>query len=331
LDHLVPSERGTFDVLVTWPGFDPDDPATGCRLTDAGCRLRMAPKLGHREPAELIELLDGVRAAIVSTDPFAADVLAAAPALRLIARVGVGTDSIDIEAATGHGIGVCTTPGANASATADHTVALMLAALRRIPEHDRAVRAREWPRGAEATPWELTGATVGIVGFGSIGRLVAERVRGFGARVLVADPRFRDGVALEELLAASDVVTLHAPLTDDTVALLDAGRLALMRPGAVLVNTARGGLVDEDALVDALERGRLRAAALDVFAHEPPVSERLLALPSTVLSPHLGGVSDRSVAAMTELATSAVLTLRAGGIPDGLVNPAALDGAGAVR
>jgi phosphoglycerate dehydrogenase-like enzyme len=322
--HALDVQQCRSRVLVTWPGFDPGDPATGGRLAAAGCELRLAPKLGHREPGELAALIDGVHAAIVSTDPFDADVLAGAADLRVIARVGVGTDSIDVAAATACGIAVCITPGANAAATADHTVALLLAAVRRVAEHDRAVRAGGWPRGVAATPWELRGATVGIVGFGTIGQLVARRLRGFEVEVVVADPRLPDSLELDDLLARSDVVTLHAPLTDDTSLLLDAAALARMRPTAILVNTARGGLVDEDALVDALASGRLRAAALDVFEREPPVSERLRSLPNLVLSPHLGGVSDRSVAEMTARATDAVLSVLAGRAPDGLVDPAAL-------
>jgi phosphoglycerate dehydrogenase-like enzyme len=319
-------------ILITWPDYDPADAETGGRLAAAGHALRIAPKRAGRSEAELIALLDGACGAIVSTDPFGGAVLDAAAGLRVIARVGVGTDSIDLTAARRHGIAVCTTPGANASSTADHAVALMLAALRRVPEHDRAVRAGGWSRTGAAVPWELNGTTVGLVGYGAIGRLVHRRLSGFRVRVLVADPRVPPGtdgvemVGLDELLAASDVVSLHAPLTAATAGLLDAGRIALMRPDAVLVNTARGGLVDERALVAALASGRLRAAALDVFEVEPPVRRRLLALPNVVLTPHVGGVSERSVREMTRRATGAVLDVLAGRRPDGLVD--GLEGAG---
>jgi phosphoglycerate dehydrogenase-like enzyme len=325
------------EVLVTWPGYDAAGAATGRRLTGAGLSLRLAPKLGRRTPRELHRLLDGAGAAIVSTDPFDAGVLGRARDLRVIARVGVGTDSIDVEAATRLGIAVCTTPGTNAATTADHAVALMLAALRRVPEHDRAIRDGGWPRGSEQTPWELTGLTVGLVGFGTIGRLVAARLRGFAVRLLVADPAIEangDGIELvdlDTLLAGSDVVSLHLPLSGETARIIDARRLGAMRPSALLVNTARGGLVDEDALVDALEARRLRAAALDVFAEEPPASARLRALPNVVFTPHLGGVSERSVAEMTAQATDAVLAVLGGRVPEGLVNPAALGRTGARR
>src|SRR4051812_40478300 len=179
-------------VLVTWPGFEPDGPETGRRLAAAGHAVRIAPPRARRAPAGLIALLDGAAGAIVSTDPFDARVLAAAPELRVIARVGVGTDSIDLDAAARHGVAVCTTPGANTETTADHTLALMLAALRRLPEHDRAVRAGGWERTGPALAGDLEGATVGLVGYGAIGRAVRRRLAGFGARVLACDPAGAD-------------------------------------------------------------------------------------------------------------------------------------------
>jgi phosphoglycerate dehydrogenase-like enzyme len=316
-------------ILVTWPDFDVDGAETGGRLIAAGHELRLAPKVGRRSPAELERLLDGVAGAIVSTDPFDAAVLGRAHGLRVIARVGVGTDSIDIEAATRNGVAVCITPGVNAATTADHTIALMLAAIRRIPELDRAVRGGGWPRGHDAMPWELGGATIGLVGYGAIARLVARRLGGFAVRILATDPAGADGVErveLDDLLRASHVVSLHAPLTRETAGLMDRRRIALMRPDAVLVNTARGGLIDEAALIDALETCRIRAAGLDVFADEPPVSDRLLRLPNLILTPHVGGVSERSVAEMTRRATAAVLAVLDGGQPEGIVNPATLNG-----
>ena len=315
------------DVLVTWPDFDADGERLGGRLKHAGLTLRLEPKLGRRTPGELRALMPGVRAAIVSTDPFDERVLRASRDLRVIARVGVGTDSVDVEAATRAGVAVCTTPGINATTTADHTIALMLAALRRVAEHDRAMRRGRWPRGRSEEPSELSGATVGLVGFGTIGRLVAERLSGFGVRLLVADPDARsapDGVErvdLDTLVASCDVVSLHAPLSGRTAGLFDARRIAAMRSSAILVNTARGGLVDEPALIDALEARRLRAAALDVFAEEPPASARLRELPNVVLTPHVGGVSERSAAEMCARATDAVLAVLDGRVPDGLVNP----------
>ena len=312
-------------ILITWPDFEPDGPLTGRRLTAAGHRLRVAPKRTRRTRDEMVELIDGVDAAIVSTDPFDAVVLESASRLRVIARVGVGTDSIDLEAAARGNVAVCTTPGANTASTADHTVALMLAAVRRVPQHDRAIRGGGWERTGAATGWELGGATVGLVGYGAIGRQVRRRLSGFGVHVLVCDPLLGhtpgvERVSLEQLLADSDVVSLHLPLTESTRGLLDRRRLALLRPHAVLVNTARGALVDEEALADALERRELRAAALDVLACEPPGQTRLSALDNVILTPHVAGLSEPSVREMTRRATDDVLAVLSGNEPAGRIS-----------
>jgi phosphoglycerate dehydrogenase-like enzyme len=313
-------------VLVTWMGFDPDGPRTGARLREAGLRIRLAPKTGARSAADMAALASTAVAAIVSTDPFDRAVFAAAPGLRAIARVGVGVDSIDLAAATECGVVVLTTPGANRETTADHAVALILAALRRLVEHDASVRRGEWHRGGELTPWDLNRATVGLVGHGEIGRAVARRLRGFDVALLVCDPGAQvDGgrsVSLPELLRRADVVSLHVPLTEATVGLIGGPELRSMRPSAVLVNTSRGGLIDEGALADALRAGRLRSAALDVFADEPHVPRALRDLPNVVLTPHIGGLSERSIASMTERATSHVLdALNGTPDPSAVANP----------
>jgi phosphoglycerate dehydrogenase-like enzyme len=319
-------------VLVTWMDFDPDDVRTGARLREAGLQILLAPKTGARTPGDMTALVADAVAAIVSTDPFDRRVFAAAPRLRAIARVGVGTDSIDLEAATAAGVVVTTTPGANRETTADHALALILAALRRVVEHDASVRRGEWRRGGDLTPWELHRTTVGLVGYGEIGRAVARRLRGFEVELLVCDPAARprrglECVDLRELLRRSDVVSLHVPLTDDTAGLIGADELTLMRRTAVLVNTSRGALLDEAALADALGAGRLRGAALDVFADEPEVPRALGDLRNVVLTPHIGGLSVRSVASMTERATAHVLDALHGR-PDAsaVANPAVLAG-----
>jgi phosphoglycerate dehydrogenase-like enzyme len=313
-------DRG--EVVVTWPGFDADGPEAGARLRAAGLRVRLAPKTGPRTSDEVGRIVSGAVAAIVSTDPFDRSVLTTAGHLRIVARVGVGTDSIDLAAATEEGVIVTVTRGANGETTADHAVALVLAALRRIVEHDASVRRGEWRRGLGLTPWDVHGATVGLVGHGSIGRAVARRLHGFGVHLLVCDPAVREAdgaelVALHALLERSDVVSLHAPLTPATRGLLGAGELARMRPEAILVNTSRGGLVDETALAAALSSGRLRAAALDVFEDEPVVPESLLELPNVTLTPHIGGLSTQSISRMLAMATDSVLAAL-----EGAVNPA---------
>ena len=328
---------GDGEVLVTWPDYEVDGASTGARLRAAGLRARIAPKTGARTPHEVARLAARAVGAIVSTDPFDETVFAAAPGLRVVARVGVGTDSIDLDAATAAGAVVTVTPGANQETAADHALALILAALRRIVEHDASVRRGEWSRAGTLTPWELYGAVVGIVGYGTIGRAVSRRLAGFGVEVLVADPALAaaDGlriVPLGELLRRADVVTLHVPLDARTRGLIGARELASMRSDAVLVNTARGGLVDEAALAAALEAGRLRAAALDVFADEPAVSPALLARANVTVTPHIGGLSDRSIARMTEQATASVIDVLAGR-PDRatIANPAVLEPQGEGR
>ncbi|MEA2359388.1 MAG: hypothetical protein QOI62_2648 [Solirubrobacteraceae bacterium] len=322
-------------VLVTWMGFEPHGARTGERLGAAGLDVRLAPKLGARSTDEIAALLDGAVAAIVSTDPFDRSVFAAAPGLRVVARVGVGTDSIDLQAATDAGVVVTTTPGANRETTADHAVAMILGAVRRIVEHDASVRRGEWSRGGRLTPWDLHGSTVGIVGCGEIGRAVARRLTGFGVDLVVCDPAPSGvddvvPVELDELLDRADVVSLHLPLVEETRGIIGAAELARLGPDAILVNTSRGGLVDERALAAALARGDIRAAALDVFADEPAVPPDFAELPNVILTPHIGGLSVRSIAAMTEMATEHVLGVLAGRPPAGAVaNPAVLHGAAA--
>lgn len=313
-------------VVVTFPAFVADDPAHSGVLTDAGMLIRFAPRIGARTVAEVVELIGEAVAAIVSTDPFDASVFGACPRLRVVARVGVGVDSIDLGAATSAGVVVTTTPGMNGHAVADHTLALILAVVRRVVESDLSVRRGEWRRDAAATPWELHGATVGIVGLGAIGRSVARRLQGFECTILAYDlePRTVDGVeavSLDELLRRSDIVTVHVPLNDSTQVLLGSRELARLRAGAILVNTSRGGVVDEAALYAALAEGRLRAAALDVFADEPPMGSPLLNLPNVVVTPHLAGLSVSSVASMLRLASRSVVTVLAGGVPDSIANP----------
>ena len=217
----------------------------------------------------------------------------ALPRLRVITLHGVGVDQVDVAAARERGIVVTNVPGANAQAVAELTIALMLAVYRRICVADRKVRAGDWA-GARTVGEELQGKTLGIVGLGNIGRRVARLGRAFGMEVLAYAPRPAQAeedarlVDLDTLLRSADVVSLHAPQTAETTGLIDAGKLALMKPTAILVNTARGLLVDEAALVDALRRGRLAGAGLDVHAQEPPdPGNPLLTMDRVVLTPHV--------------------------------------------
>ena len=319
-------------VLVTWMAYA-DDPDHAQTFERAGLSVRYAPRVADRSPDELAELVGDAVAVVADADPFDATVIARAARLRVIARVGVGLDSVDLDAATARRIAVTTAPGTCQAVVAEHAVALMLTLLRRLVELDADVRAGGWSRGGAATPWQLTGATVGLVGYGHIGRGIAQRLQGFDTTILVHDPQVAEAdgaevVPLEELLARSDVVSLNVALTPDTERLLNRERLQAMKPSAVLVNTSRGRVVDQAALLEALEGSWIRGAALDVLETEPPTAEglrALLALPNVVLSPHIGGLSDRSAYAMTAEAIECVLAVLRGDRPGTLVNPAALE------
>ena len=245
--------------------------------------------------------------------PVTAAVVAAAPRLRLIQKIGVGVNTIDLEAARARGIAVCNLPGTNAPAVAELALLLMLGALRQVSRFDAAVRAgRGWSLdpAVQDRLGELGGRTVGLVGYGAVPRALAPVLAALGCRVLyTARAPKPDSLGgwrpLEALLAEAEVVSLHLPLTAKTERLIDAAALARMKPGAVLVNTARGGLVDQGALTEALRGGRLAAAGLDVFADEPvDPAAPLLALPNVVLTPHVGwlttGTIDRSLALAAE-------------------------------
>jgi phosphoglycerate dehydrogenase-like enzyme len=240
-----------------------------------------------------------------------AEMIAAAPRLRLIQKIGVGVNTIDLDAAKARGIAVCNLPGTNARAVAELTLALMLAVLRRLPRFDAAMRRGEWSDPAlQDGIGELGGRTVGLVGYGAIPRLLAPVLAALGCRLIYTSRTPRsDAVgewrSLDALLSESDVVSLHLPLTAETETLIDARAFARMRRGAILINTARGGLVDQSALTQALKDGKLAGAGLDVFVHEPhDATEPLFHLPNVVLTPHIGwlttGTFDRSFALAAE-------------------------------
>lgn len=261
------------------------------------------------------------------TDRVDAALLASAPRLRVVANVAVGLDNVDLEACAARGVVVTNTPGVLTEATADLAFGLLLAAARRIAEGDRLVRRGEFPGW---TPSFLLGARVhgavlGVVGMGRIGQAMARRARGFGMRVVYAAPRPLPAeleralgvtrLELDGLLAAADFVSLHCPLTPETRHLVNATRLARMRPHAILVNTARGPCVDEEALAAAIASGRLAGAALDVFEDEPRVHPSLLALDRVLLAPHIGSADRPTREGMARIAADNVLAVLAGRPP----------------
>ena len=225
-----------------------------------------------------------------------AEAISAGPRLIVVGRAGVGTDNIDLEAATRAGIAIVNAPTANTIAAAEMTLALIYALARHVPAADASTRRAEWRR-ADFVGTELAGKTLGIVGLGKIGLAIAKRAQAMDMSLLASDPYVSPDVAvnagvrmveLPELLAQADVVTLHVPLTEKTRGMIGAADLALLKPTALLVNVARGGVVDEAALAEALTAGRLAGAAIDVYEHEPPRGSELFAAPNTVLTPHLG-------------------------------------------
>jgi len=272
---------------------------------------------------EVVEQASGVDAIVcLLTDQIDDAVLTAGrPRLKVVATVAVGYDNIDLDTSAAHGIAVTNTPAVLDDTTADLAFLLILAAARRIWEAESDLRAGKWP-GWDIDQYlgrDVHGAVLGVVGFGRIGQAVARRATGFGMEVLHHTRRDTGMVGwrgdLDRLLAESDIVTLHVPLTDETRYLIDARRLALMKPDAVLVNTSRGPVVDEEALAVALEEGAIFAAGLDVYEREPEVHSRLLVAPRTLLLPHIGSASLATRTRMARVAAENVVAVLAGDRP----------------
>lgn len=311
-------------LLRQWP-----DATFRAILTGAGFRLIEPPGADALTAEQFAALLPEADALIAGGEPVTADSMAASDRLRVIARVGVGYDAVDIDAATRRGVVVTITPGTNQESVAEHAFALMLAVTRRIAENDARVRQGRWDR-VILSP--LRGRTLGLLGLGRIGRAMVPRARAFGMDVIVHELLPTDEfdaqhgirrVSFADLIRESDVLSLHTPLTPATRGLFAKDVFDRMKPGSVLINTARGGLVVEPDLRDALTAGPLAGAGLDVLDREPPdPANPLLTLPNVVLAPHLGGIDSRALADMADLAARCVVTLRDGGWPtDCIVNP----------
>lgn len=315
-----------YRVLVTPAFFGRKDSAPVDLLNEAGCEVVPSPYRRTATEDEMCVLVADVDAAIVSLDPVTEKVLESGRRLKIAARCGVGYDNIDVTAATRMGVFVTNVPGANSRAVAEMTVGLMFDVARRISMMDRRMRAGIW-KGHVG--FELGGKTLGVVGTGSIGRLVAELGAGLGMRVLChsrtpdrawAEATGASYVSLDELLGASDVVSLHVALTHDTHNLLSERELSMVKPSAILINTSRGAIVDEDALFAALQEGRLSGAGLDVFAEEPIGRSRLLELENVVLTPHISGLTAESAHAMAMGAARNVVAVLRGQMPENAVN-----------
>jgi phosphoglycerate dehydrogenase-like enzyme len=297
-------------------------------LRDAGFEIAFPPVVRQLTEDEILRELDGVRASLAGSEPYTRRVLAAHPQLRVIARAGVGYDAVDVAAATDCGVAVCIAPGTNQDAVAEHTFALILALAKNLVSQHLGTKAYEWPRQANLP---LRGRTLGVAGLGRIGKAVALRGAAFGMPLLAYEPVpdlpfcQQYGITLvpfERLLAESDYLTLHVPLTPESKHLMNRRTLALMKPTAFLVNTARGGLVCEADLLEALRARRIAGAGLDVFEHEPPGKTALFDQENVVLTPHAAGVDLQSRDDMAMSAAQSIVALSRGGWPAAaVVNP----------
>lgn len=278
----------------------------------------------------VLELAAGADAILCDAAPISRRVLAELPTVRVVAEYGVGYDNIDVAAASDLGVWVSNVPGFCTEEVAEHTLALVLALARRITALDDIVRSGRWGANAAGKIRRLAGQTLGVVGFGPIGQTVARKAGGLGMHVLAysrgmtaerAAAHGARAVGLDELLSGSDFVSLHLPATAETRGLIDAAALARMQPSAFLVNVGRGALVDEGALIAALQGGQIAGAALDVFATEPVDSTNaLLRLPNVILTPHAAFYSEESLRALQDGATRNVIAVLRGGVPETPVN-----------
>ena len=318
-------------VLVTAPGVTGLDDPRLQPLRDAGWRVQVHRWPGGRpSEEETIELVQGNDAVIASAaELYTRGVLERADTLKHIARWGVGFETIDVPAATDNGVVVTTTQGSNHWAVADQAFALMLAVARRIVELDRLARTRGWARPLARDVWQKT---LGIIGLGRVGKGVAQRAFGFEMKVLAFEPvpdldfcrQWRVELVddVDEIFRRSDYVTVHAPGDAPNHRLVNAARLALMRPTGVLINTARGVLVDEDALYAALVERRIAGAGLDVRVDEPPGDDRFEVLDNVVLTPHAAGSTVEAQAVSAQMVVDSVLQNARGEMPHGVLNPA---------
>jgi D-3-phosphoglycerate dehydrogenase / 2-oxoglutarate reductase len=320
-------------ILVTEPiadrGLD--------RLRAAGHEVDIRTGLSH---AELLDAIRGAHALIIrSATDVTADVLAAGVGLVVVGRAGIGLDNVDVDAATRHGVMVVNAPQSNIVSAAEQTMALLLAQARNIPQAHAALVDGRWER----SKWEgveLMDKTLGIIGLGQIGKLVAQRAHAFGMRLLTYDPYvapdrarqiFVEPVELDELLAESDFITIHVAKTPETVGLLNAERLAKAKPGVRILNVARGGIVDEVALADAIRSGHVGGAGLDVFATEPTTASPLFELPQVVVTPHLGASTREAQDKAGDTIADMVLLALAGEFVPFAVNVAATEAVETVR
>lgn len=296
-------------VLVTPRSYGKTDPQLFETLKHAGLEVVRNETGGILDKETLIKLLRDCDGIIVGVDPLDAEVIAAAPKLKAIAKYGIGVDNIDLDAAKERGIPVSRTVGANSAAVADYTMALILAVARKTVLIDGHCRQSDWKK---ITTRDITGSTLGLLGLGVIGKLVAQRAQGFDMKVMACDPCWDEAYAAahnirraskEQLCRECDVISLHMPLLPSTRNIIGAEQLAMMNPNTILINTARGGMVDEEALLEALEKRQIGGAGIDVFAEEPPKDQRWFQLDNVVLGSHCAASTAGAAHNMGTMAT----------------------------
>ena len=324
----------TFEILVEARPFSISDNAPMERLKASGARVIDLRGSGIKENI-FMEALKRADAVLCGNDlQVNNDLFNRAPKLRAIAKLGVGLDTVDIAAATRCGVVVFHTPGANNQAVADHTFALILSLARKIRYCDQSLREKRWEH-TKIIGVEIWQKTIGIIGLGAIGRCVALRAKGFQMKIVACDPYWpsefaaQQGIeqlSLDQLLEASDIVTIHAPLTPENKGLINARTLGLMKPTAILINAARGGLVNETDLYQALRSGRLAGAGLDVFEQEPPHDSPLLELDNVVLTPHTAAFTHEAMKTMSMGVVEQLIDYYHGKKPAHLVNPEVFKG-----
>jgi phosphoglycerate dehydrogenase-like enzyme len=320
----------SWNILVTARAFHDSGQDAQKALEACGCRLHFSDRWGPLPQTSLIAQLQGMDAVIAATDPYDHVVFEQCPKLKLIARCGVGIDSVSLADASQAGVLVTNVPDAMTDAVADYCLGLILASVRHICEGFQCMRDGGW---TELRGFELTHKTLGLVGFGKIGQAVMRRALGFGMKVIAYDPFLAsssrsqmfsqvDFVELEQIFKLSHIVSIHAPNQPDTTHLVNAERLAMMRPDAYLINTARGKLVDEAALMDALRRGAIAGAAIDVYQNEPlPADHPLRSTPRLLLTPHNAFNSIEAAVRMSHGCSQPILDLIAGLTPQSICNP----------
>ncbi|MDR1157382.1 MAG: phosphoglycerate dehydrogenase [Oscillospiraceae bacterium] len=300
-------------VLVTPRSFAKGDPRPLAYLEENGVSVVRNPGAGIMDEETMLAKIAGCVGVIIGVDPLSARVMEAAPGLRAVAKYGVGVDNIDLDYCAAHGIRVSRTVGANSEAVADYALALMLALARQVVSIDRRCRRKDWSKRTTA---DLSGRTLGLVGLGAIGRQVVRRARGFSMDIAAFDVAWDEAYArangvrrldIDEICTACDFISLHLPLLPETKHIIDARRLGLMKPTAYLINTARGGLVDDDALLASLRDRRIAGAGLDAFQQEPPENEEWYNLENIVIGSHCAASTAGAAHAMSRMAAENLL------------------------